>query len=547
VRPTSIGDAERSVVYAAVPADVAAVDVRFAGGARASAPTAPGPAYRGRSAGRVRFMLVESPTPSSVQPYLVRMLGADGRLLAAVQPLEATLPILRAPATFATGRAGGAPWRAVAFVRRELRATPLEPERTERVACVGLAPPQLGGLRAETCADEGPLRVAVAPGFDSACRPAGIVVTGVVAPRVARVVAVLGDGRRRAVAVRRLPASLRAAQRAFVLALDRDTALRSLVALDGAGRRVTSIGFGLAPARLKCNPLPGAFTVGVFAFPGVEGSELAPPPGPPRLLVADDGARLCFSIGRFGPDGADCDLPPVALFDTRVLRQTNAGRTLLAGVVPAPVQAVRVRLAGGGATVVPATPTVPGYTGRYAGAVHFFALETAGPLRARRVDLLGAGGRQLLSLPGPDQPPSPPPATVARIRGVRVAVSAAARTIPCVTVAALPCALAIGHGLQVTALCTPRRLVVTSLLDPTVTALDVQVAGGAAVPARVVRLPARVGVRGRLAVAVLPARARPVAALLRRGAGRPPQRRLLPLPAAASQCGYAGDADSGLP
>src|SRR4051794_21246763 len=208
VLPASVGDAHRSTWYAPVPADVATVELRFVGGVRVSTPTSAGPAYHGRFAGRVRFFIVDSPTPIRTRPYIERLLAADGRVLGVVEPPGATLPLLRPPATFATGRAGGRPWRAVAFVRRELRSTPLEPERFERVACLGLAPRALDGLRAETCADEGPLGAVVTPGFDSACQPAGLVLTGFVADRVARVAAVLGDGRRRAVAVRPLPASL---------------------------------------------------------------------------------------------------------------------------------------------------------------------------------------------------------------------------------------------------------------------------------------------------------------------------------------------------
>jgi hypothetical protein len=55
---------------------------------------------------------------------------------------------------------------------------------------------------------------------------------------------------------------------------------------------------------------------------------------PLTFAVADDGVRVCLSIGRFGPDGADCDLPPLAPSASRILRQTTPAGTLVAGVVP---------------------------------------------------------------------------------------------------------------------------------------------------------------------------------------------------------------------
>jgi hypothetical protein len=73
------GDAP--VLFGTVTADVATVDLRFADGQRVAAPTTPGAAYRGRHAGRVRFFLAEAPVEQ--QPFLIRLLDAGGRLIAA--------------------------------------------------------------------------------------------------------------------------------------------------------------------------------------------------------------------------------------------------------------------------------------------------------------------------------------------------------------------------------------------------------------------------------------------------------------------------------
>src|SRR3954453_12884664 len=104
VLPASVGDARSSTWYAPVPADVATVELRFVGGVRVSTPTSAGPAYHGRFAGRVRFFIVDSPTPIRTRPYIERLLAADGRVLGVGEPPGATLPLMRPPATFATGR-----------------------------------------------------------------------------------------------------------------------------------------------------------------------------------------------------------------------------------------------------------------------------------------------------------------------------------------------------------------------------------------------------------------------------------------------------------
>jgi hypothetical protein len=271
---------------------------------------------------------------------------------------------------------------------------------------------------------------------------------------------------------------------------------------------------------------------------GAHGSELPPPPGPPRLLVADDGVRVCFSIGRVARDGADCRLPPLDVFESVILRRTTRAGTLVAGVVPAAVARVRVRLSGGAAIVLPTTPTVAGYTGRYAGAVRFFTLALARPRRAVGVDLLAANGRRLLQYPGPDRTLTPE-VTVLRAGGIRIGAGAFVG-IPCVSVAGGNCRPLFGPALDVTAPCAPRRIVVMTVLDARSTGLEIRLRDGRTVRARVVRLPAVAG-RGRLAVAVLPAAPAPARVVLRRGRSRPPLSRPFALPPAADQCGYAGD------
>jgi hypothetical protein len=205
----------------------------------------------------------------------------------------------------------------------------------------------------------------------------------------------------------------------------------------------------------------------------------------------------------------------------------------VAGVVPADVQAVRVRLGGGAAPVVATVPDIAGYGGRYAGAVRFFSLLVPASRRALGADLLGAGGRRIDRLRGPEVAPARTAATVTRTRGLRLAVSPPPFS-DCVQIDRIGCARA--GDVTVVADCTPRRLVVAALLRAGATGLDVRLAAGRTVRSEIVRVRAPDGRRRRVALAILPARATPVEVVLR---GHTPRRRALRAPAAAEQCGYA--------
>ena len=143
--------------------------------------------------------------------------------------------------------------------------------RLEHVTCVGFTPllsPALGGarvLRAQACADEGPLHAAVVPNVATACRPDGSAVADLVAPRVARLVAMLGDGRREAVAVHALPGGF-GGRRAFAFAEAPETAVRSVRTRQPSARPLT-----LPAATAQCGysgltALPGSPGVGLPEF-----------------------------------------------------------------------------------------------------------------------------------------------------------------------------------------------------------------------------------------------------------------------------------------
>jgi hypothetical protein len=511
--------------YGTVTPDVAAVELQFADGRRVAAPTTPGPAYRGRYAGRVRFFLAEAPVDQ--QPFLIRLVDAGGQTLAAADQPFAPAPVVARPVTVERGRSGGRPWRAQTVVELRLRATPLEPDRLERVACVGVVVPELPlDLTGESCVDEGPLPGVVAFNAARGCTTGGIL-SGIADARVRAVTAVLGDGRRRAVGLHPVPGTDR---RAFVHVAGLDTAVRRLDLRNAAGQIVARIA-GQAPARLTCSDGDGG-VIGVFGFGGL--ADRRAPAGPLRFGVRDAGARICLTTGDFAPGSDDCRLPPLEPIEGVVLRRTAAGATLVAGVVPAEVQAVRVRLSGGAAPVVATVPDVPGYGGRYAGTVRFFSLLVPAPRRALGADLLGVGGRRIDRLAGPDFAPLAARGPVRRYRGLRLALTPPPFPA-CAFVDDVACVGPEAADVAVVADCAPRRLVMAALLRGRATGLDVRLAGGRTVRARVLRLRGRAGRRARLAVAILPRRAVPREVVLR-GTER---RRTLLAPSAAQQCGYS--------
>jgi hypothetical protein len=208
--------------------------------------------------------------------------------------------------------------------------------------------------------------------------------------------------------------------------------------------------------------------------------------------------------------------------------------------VPADVARVRVRFSGGGAIVVPTTPAVPGYTGRYAGAVRFFTLPLARPGRVVATDLITASGRRLGRLPGPDLRPPAATTTLVRTGGVRVGAASFAG-ITCIAIGAVDCVPRLKNSIDVTATCAPRRIVVTALLGAPDTGLEVTLRDGRTVRARIVRLRGAGGLRRRFAVLAIGARATPSRVILRRGS-RPSVSRPLAVPPAASQCGYSAAA-----
>lgn len=496
--------------FGAVTADVATVEVRQPGRVQRVA-TTPG-AYAGAFAGRVRFFIAAIAGPAP--PYRLRMLDAQGRVVGAQDIGQA--PALHGAATFARGHLGRSAWRATAFQRSTLAPTPLDRGRTERMTCLSVV---LGPrpLTSEGCARPTRARDVLFTSTSPRCDAGATVLTGLAGAATTALQAVLGDGAHRRLALQALPARFGDPRRAFALVVGREVAIRSL--LVRAQGRTRTVALGLAPAEVTC--VRGA-AVGSFGFFAIALG--AAPAGSGGLVARDDGDDLCVGVGAIAP--ADCRLPPVELYETRIERRRAGTRTAVLIVAPPDVIGVRLRFDAGPLLTVP-TSDLPGYAGKCRGFVRGVLVTVPGDRRVYAADLLGAGGRVLLHEPGPDERLlAHAPRLLARLPGG----GTVAASDDCLQVrSGAPsrdrgdCLLGF-RDLAVSAPCAARRAVVVARLRRPVHGLEVTTKAGATIRGRR---------HGAFAVAIVPARAA-VRSIHRLGAAS----LTVAVPPAAQQCGY---------
>jgi hypothetical protein len=543
---------QRSFHHGIVEPEVASVELVFGRGRTARADTSDGAAYTGRYAGKVRFVIVEERGRlGGPDPAYVRLFDAAGVLLALADTYTiGERPVAR-PRELARGRAAGTPWAFRALRMRVLASVPGDEERFVRLSCVdvrrrgrisarGLSIPTRNHARA-CLSREGRSRSAYA--FDQDCALGGIV-TGIVPPRTRAVVAVLGDGRSRRVPLRRLPA-IQPRGRAFALVLGPRVALRRLLVLGRDGGREVVTG-GMGPGSIRCG-LDGV----IVAFS--RGDEPEAARGPLGLTVYDDGVQLCATLARPTDHPDECRYPPVAPDDAWVLSRTSDGRRLVAAIVPAGVVRATVELRDGRRMRLDTT-AIPGYGGRWAGALRVFTLELTRRASIEEIYLFDARGRRTRAYYFDDPPPFGPRRLVIggspglRLRGQwHGSPREPFGSYLCMTLGPGECSFGSALVSSVRADCAPRRLVVWGLVPRAVRDLAVDTDQGE-IPAHVEplprplrpRLPRRPGyLRRYQAVAafivVIPPGARPRAIVVAAGrTARVPLR----LPSAAEQCGY---------
>ena len=204
--------------------------------------------------------------------------------------------------------------------------------------------------------------------LSSECRKPDIA-AGLVGPGMTGVRLTLGSGAQVTLAPGALPAPF-AGRRAIASELPPGEAVREAAAIDAAGEVVGRAVVGTEPAGQPC---VGEDQDGdSFGGPLVP---VSPPPGAvtvasasgESLLVADQGERrLCAGLGRLR--ARVCPSPPADSDRPRLHRRGRA----VAGVLSADAERVTLRLHRGDDVTVHTTDG-PGYTGRWAGGVRFFA------------------------------------------------------------------------------------------------------------------------------------------------------------------------------
>lgn len=431
-------DSQKTYVGVAITTAAAQVEVRRAGALLAAAATVDGSAYTGRSAGTLRFALVEVPKSTRMAGLRVYGYDAGGALAAAVAGGFDNALVFDRRRVMA-GRAGRARWSIVS--NRSSVLTPalfdLAHETVSRCVETEIAGTGGGGASfgatGDNCVSDAPRdRLSLLPGFgaelqvDDECNPGLRLVHGVVDASVAQVTALLGDGTRRRARIAQLPGR---AERVYALAIARTHALRS-VRLHARSGRTRTIEPRQAPLAVVCtnraNTLSGS--LGLYAFGSLDDAPPVTPAGPvttipgdPAMRVADGpGDTLCVAVGALPFTALGCAIVG-PLGDEGILAATDnlTKPRSVALAVPANVALVRIKAGGRTIREIP-TVGAPGYAGRYAGLVRF-ATANAAPgksFEGSGIEFLDASGRLLY---GDDDTGSEPMPTIRVLPARRIA------------------------------------------------------------------------------------------------------------------------------
>jgi hypothetical protein len=467
---------------------------------------------------RARFVLLAGAAPSA----LVRFQDASGALIGAARP-EFAFRASRGETVFRArdARIG---------LRRdfELEPTPLQLDRTVAETCLYVVVSRAGTDDCTLDRDLGSFDVDVIDG----CAPAQGVLYGIVGPRVHRVEAVLGSGRRLRVRTAALAAG---PARLLAVSLPRGEAVRSVRALGAPGRER----IGAPPAGFPCADDDQTSTLYSYAEDGFgrSGKALTAPvtvaqAGGRSLRVAD-GRRhteLCSGLGRLS-----CAVPPV---DSYYASLDRSGR-IASGVLARDVARVDLTLSSG---LILQAPTTDGaaYTGRFAGKVRFLAVELPAGVAVKRAVARGQDGRALGPLFADDfhehRTRRPVEPDLKLVRG-RFEFDGGVRTFACLQ-PRHPQAPSVEQGIcdysplittRAVVRCSTRRAIVYGRLWSGAS-VRLLLADGSTLRPRVRRFP---GI-GRVWTAVLPRTVGLRALRYRNGPGRRPFR----IPPAARQCGY---------
>jgi hypothetical protein len=482
----------------AVTAEAAAVELTFKGGVAVRVPTVAGEAYAGREAGRVRFFLGEATLAEDTDddPELVRLFDAAGAVIGV--PRRSPLPsqsvrVLRR-------RIGHALVRAWVRLGTEVSPLPGAPEHREERLCTEVGVQSVGDEPSVACQD---LDVPLEIGGRRGCGRVPTTLAGFVPTGTDRLDVTLGSGRRVGVAARSIPFGRPG--RMVATFLPRGEAIRSATALAADGRVLARGAVRVAPPDRRCGT---DYRYDDWSFYGDLEERPGLPPeteeaatlgaGGPRLLVRDSGERLCLGIDTLDLNGLDCSAPPTGGDDSDDL-YADAERGLVAGVFPARVAMVELAFLGGARTRVPAVAAT-GYTGRYRDAVHFvLAAVPAGRFVIEATLLDGAGrwlGTAYVSGPDDDRALVGRPSTILRAGSSRLVTGTFSTPLEpkrrgrCIAIDDEDCLDSGGipteaNSVNVRVRCDRRRTVVFGVARHGVSRVDIMLAGGRRVQAKV--------------------------------------------------------------
>jgi hypothetical protein len=482
-------------------------------------------------------------------------------------------PLLAGPRPLAHGRGlGQGTWTLNAYSVDPIASTPLQPERRLTRACVQLVLRGAAERQSESGCDQDAAQAAqVLPAFTTdGCGTVGRYVGLLVRSRVARVVLVQGDGTRKDLTLRPVPAALGGAGLRVALAvIDPRQAIRSTTAYDAAGHVIDTGTGGYPPhrpdpCRHTASGGGGILSVLETFSTGGLASTARLGAGPHRIQATDSGALICAAADRAPSAPGDCTQPPMDAESVQLGAQPAADGRLIAAIVPPEVAGARVTLDDGSTRDLPAGP-IPDYAGQYASTLALIATDVPGPHRVVAYRLLDARGRVFVSGYGPELPALHDTRAVARVPGVGTLFHSSLDVAPAVRFpSAFGSCLSVGRptgelaffyssciptytsGVVLQASCRTHRFTITAGLAHRTDRVVVRLASGRSVTLRNYALPKErsAALATTLAIGTLGPHDAP-RTIIRRGAS--PARLRVTFPAAGEQCGYDDAEELGSP